>query len=685
MAKRYLLLVSQAWGWRLGRAYRNLSESGSVTVVAFSASARDELQSIGIEFTQVGDYSDLPDEFDLTRTAVEDLNDFPRRRVGGRSLGEWLTHRGIPLWPFVSPNLFADVNTQAKTLTILDKIIDREKPDCVVALEAAKVPYLWHYLRGLAKEPLLVDRLACIVALKRGIAWEPISPSWKTRIRHWVTNVSGRVLIAVRGGMCLLVIAALIRRILIAVASVGHNRSLKGGVHLFSHRKYWRREFNPLSGNMAMTDTAIYPIAKGLLEAGEKVYCLDGNYGFVGGLHELWQKVSNKDLILWNTFDSWYPLRQVWKLRAAASSASGVFAHAGDLEDLFSYGGYKTGSLFLPRLRFILLDYLWKSALWIEAGRLYIRDTKPDVVALTYETGTLSRAIINACHEEHVPCVGMQHGAFSESTDDYMRTSDTHIRRYVPDKTAVWGERFRRALVEHSAYSEEEVEVTGNPRMDFLVGAQSLLDYKQVYDKYGLDSSRRIVLAAPTETIGRTQHMAKDRFFDGVVAAARAQPETQWVVKLKPGADSKSNYRRRLSEMGGADLVLTEDDLYSLLLAADVVVTPPSSIAIEALLMRKPVIYIAFADAEDYFPHLSECGAVFTRRDMTGIAGDIEQICMEYPHGLLADEALEELVFEENYKPDGKAAERVVNLIKRVEKRSPASTKEEIENENTTC
>lgn len=688
--KRYLILVSQPWGSRLANTYRRLTAAGAeVRAVAFGTEAREALARAGIASEEVDHYADRPDEFDLTRKAVVELNDFTRRKVGDRALGDWLAHGDLPLWPFISPNLYADVNAQAKTLTILDKICEREKPDCIVAQDTDSLPPLWYYLRGLSKEPLLVDRLAVEVARGRSIEWLGIKTPMGRRLRHRATSWCGRLFVALRGGVWLTVVAALIRRLLAGWARFRGRHLPTGGVLLFSHRKYWRREFNPVAGRAAMTDTAIYPVAKALLDAGEKVRCLDGNYGFVGGLRELRQKLFTGGELAWGTFDTWYPLGRVWGLRRAANAALGALAHREDLANLFSYGKYRTGGLFLPRLHFLLADYLWKSALWIEAGRLMVTAMRPEAVALTYETGTLSRAIINACRERGIPSIGMQHGAFSDVTDDYMRTEHTHIRHYVPDCTAIWGERFRRVLLEQSAYAADEVAITGNPRMDFLVGAQSLLDADQVYQKYGLDPGRRLVLAAPTETIGRTQHLAKDRFFDGIVDAAKARPATQWVVKLKPGAESEAYYRARLEKLGGADVVLTEDDLYALLVAADAVVTPPSSIAIEALLMRKPVVYTAFADAEDYFPHLSECGAVFTRRDMVGLADEIEAICRDHPQGLLDEAGLEELVYEENYKPDGKAAERVVELIQSLKTRSAAATAQPAEGkmqiERTAC
>lgn len=691
--KCYLVLVSCAWGGKkLEHTLRRLEQSGEVRVVAFSAQANGELANLGIEAAGVEAYADRPDEFDLSRKAIAELNDYPRRPAGGVPLGEWLKYDNLPLWPFVSPNLFADVNTQAKTLAIINKIIEREGPDCLVCLDAEALPFLWHYLRGLAKEPLLIDRLARIVAKREGIEWQPVKPSLKLRAKHFLTNLFGRVFSALYGGVWLMLGAAVLRKTMARIANwlYRFRTPCAGGeVVLFSHKKYWRREFNPLRGDVAPTDTAVYSVAKALIDAGDNVHCIDGNYGFVGGLGPLWQKLSGEQRPQWSTFDQWYPLAKLWSACKGVRNARKVFEHKRDLEDIFSYAGFDTGYLFLPRLHFLLHDYLWKSALWIEAGREFVRQTRPGLVALTYETGTLSRAIISACKEEGVPTIGMQHGAFSDATDDYVRTPLTHAHCYVPDKTAVWGERFRQVLLEKSAYREGEIVVTGNPRMDFLVEAQSLLATRQLYQKYGLDPERNIAIAAPTETIGRSQHMAKDRFFDGIVAAARANPDTQWVIKLKPGAENQEYYRRRLPDIGDVELVLTEDDLYPLLVVSAVVVTPPSSVAIEALLMRKPVIYVVFSDAEDYFPHLSAQGAVRTVHKMDNLHLEVERLCREAPHGLLTESKLTDLVFEENYKPDGRAAKRIAELIQNVRRRSPATATnqqiEEIEIERTSC
>ena len=79
--------------------------------------------------------------------------------------------------------------------------------------------------------------------------------------------------------------------------------------------------------------------------------------------------------------------------------------------------------------------------------------------------------------------------------------------------------------------------------------------------------------------------------------------------------------------------------------------------------MRKPVIYVAFPDAEDYFPHLTEAGAVLLDRDMGELLANVHRLATDFPSGLLSEDKLEEVLSEENYKPDGHASKGIANLI----------------------
>jgi len=682
-SERYLLLVTAGWtARRLRNCLKDLEARGEVAVVAFSPEGRQLLQRCGVPFRQVVDFADSPDEFDLTGAAIRELNDYSQRQVGGKLLAEWLSYRGIPLWGFVSPNLFADVNTLLKSITILGKILSRTQPTALVGLATDSLPPWLNYLRGVAKEPVLIDRLARLLSQHQGITWLQVRPRLRLRLRHRLGFLLAKGVAALRGGMGLMVTATLLRRGLAQLADLRRpsrravdDRPL---VLFFSHLKYWRRDYNPILNRTAFTDTAIYPVVQRFLEAGRfRVEAVDGNYSLLGGPWRLLGKLFGDRQVCWRVFDSWYPLSRLGACKKALGEAEKVLERGAELGGVFSWQGMELGRFFLPRLEFIIRDYLWKSACWLEAAQRLVGARRPAALVLTYETGTLSRALVHACRVAGVPTLGLQHGAFSAATDDYVKAPHNHLACFTPDLTAVWGERFRQVMLGESAYREEEVVVTGNPRMDFLFRARSLLDKEVLCRKYGLDPGRRLVLVAPTETIGRTRHLAKERFFAAALTAQGALGDCQWVVKLKPGADSKGYYQEMLRQAGSPGMVLTEEDLYPLLVAAEVVVTPPSSIAIEALIVGKPVVYVVFADAEDYFPHLTRLQAVIPVHDPAELAAAIQRALGMGGFSQLSPEKMNELLEAENHQPDGKAALRVMGVVEELvdRPRFPARTR----------
>ena len=130
---RNLFLIPPDWGRRQFRkVYDELCQRGELVVVALSPSAQQLCRKEDIAFKQALDYADSAEEFNLTRTAVAELNKYSARSVHGKPLGDWLSYQGLPLWNFISPNLFADVNTLLKSVTIIEKILRIVNRDCFI-------------------------------------------------------------------------------------------------------------------------------------------------------------------------------------------------------------------------------------------------------------------------------------------------------------------------------------------------------------------------------------------------------------------------------------------------------------------------------------------------------------------------------------------------------------------------
>ena len=85
--------------------------------------------------------------------------------------------------------------------------------------------------------------------------------------------------------------------------------------------------------------------------------------------------------------------------------------------------------------------------------------------------------------------------------------------------------------------------------------------------------------------------------------------------------------------------------------------------AIEALLMRKPVIYVAFPDAEDYFPHLTEAEPL--DRDMGELLANVHRLSTIFQVVCCQRIAVKSLYLKRTTNQTH-ASKRIANLISNI-------------------
>ena len=162
---------------------------------------------------------------------------------------------------------------------------------------------------------------------------------------------------------------------------------------------------------------------------------------------------------------------------------------------------------------------------------------------------------------------------------------------YLPvhaDDILVWSEAAASWFVDGGTPADR-VTVVGNPRLDEL--ARVLAASNEGLGGGPATRQSRVLLAlsvAPTAV--------NSRLVDITLDAVRSLPGTALIIKLHPGGSDWSFVRRAVQRGDGpADSVtiLERDPLYPLLAWSDVVLAHRSSVAVEALAARRPVIAIA--------------------------------------------------------------------------------------------
>ena len=206
--------------------------------------------------------------------------------------------------------------------------------------------------------------------------------------------------------------------------------------------------------------------------------------------------------------------------------------------------------------------------------------------------------------------------------------------------------------------------VTGYPRNDALVTADTASVRSTVLTRLGIDPDRIVVLYAPTwrDTIATSAWTAK--LFDGLDLEDLAERLGDRYAVLLRGHNY--NLREGHSPISGKVWdVSGYPEINDLLLAADVAVLDYSSIRFDWLITGKPVVFFV-PDLEEYlnsrtvlfgFSETAPGPLLGTTREVGEALLDLGSVISEYA-------AARELFNKEfNRLHDGRATERVINAF----------------------
>jgi len=201
--------------------------------------------------------------------------------------------------------------------------------------------------------------------------------------------------------------------------------------------------------------------------------------------------------------------------------------------------------------------------------------------------------------------------------------------------------------------------VTGQPRFDKVAKADRIFDKDEICRKFGLAVSGKILFWA-TETHALPLKENRENI-DAVYHALQSLQNVQLVVKLHPAEDQEAPlYRQNRSYtpliVGGSK------DLSELLFVCDLMITKSSTAAIEAAIMNKPIIVLNLSGEPDIMPYVEKGVALGAYRK-----GDLLRTIKDALHNMKVCEKLamarDRFVYDYAYVQDGKASERVADLV----------------------
>lgn len=260
---------------------------------------------------------------------------------------------------------------------------------------------------------------------------------------------------------------------------------------------------------------------------------------------------------------------------------------------------------------------------------------------------------LTAARLEGVPTVAVQHGMIYRWHNGYMHR-DRPDQLRLASRTYVFGEWERRLLTETSIYHEDEVRVSGSPRLDLV--PHGVPDRDGVRAELGVAPGDRLVVISGTwGPIYRRFHypIALAKLLD------RPLPRVHLVVKLHPGELDEGPYRAVVEGVAAARgfepppiTIVQSVDLYRLLRAADAHVGVHSTVLTEAAVTGTLNLLADTLAASDLLGYV-EAGVAIPVRD----GGDLLAALDAGPSGAATPEARQAFL-DDHFRP-GSASERI--------------------------
>jgi len=241
--------------------------------------------------------------------------------------------------------------------------------------------------------------------------------------------------------------------------------------------------------------------------------------------------------------------------------------------------------------------------------RALLREWQPDVVVSTHLSQVYGRRLVAVARQMGIPTVGNL-----MSWDNVWKGFKVR-----PDLITCWSENNRREICELEAYEPEQVQVIGAPAFDAYLAPDAEWTRAELCRRFELDPQRPILLFA---TLGQFRQQIDEtnplevllRAIDAGEIEGAVQGAPQVVVRLHPW--SRDAYFARFTSR--PDVRLSRYENYvpglgwtptraetvlagNLLRHADVLISPGSTMCIEAAIFDTPTVIPVF---NEYMPEV---------------------------------------------------------------------------------
>jgi hypothetical protein len=380
-------------------------------------------------------------------------------------------------------------------------------------------------------------------------------------------------------------------------------------------------------------------------------------------LFNRYRKDSPKNAVY---FGSYYDRAVVRQLRSVDEFSRSQWQRMKRSPEFFTsltYKGINIAQYVLPRFDFVftILSFVMGEIVALSASVL--EKTSPELVLLDHEMNYNGLGFLLHSRTRKLKSIALQFENVSARSSVHLYWKNLEIRRKksvlwrpLPDIKCVSGNFAKKVLLDGANMTPEQLVVTGQSRYDALVKKTFSKSKKQVLADLGLDAKKKTILYA---TKFRSNERATWKELQRLV---KERDDIQVIFKLAP-VNKVSDYKDDI--IPGQGIVLTQEyDIFSILGMADLLISVRSTTVMEAMCLKKPVLLVDYYKTA-VFPYV-QLGAVHPLNEVSELDEGISACLYDRKMRRSLTQGQKKFLKEYLYKQDGKAAERVMAVVKRL-------------------
>src|SRR3989344_959132 len=301
--------------------------------------------------------------------------------------------------------------------------------------------------------------------------------------------------------------------------------------------------------------------------------------------------------------------------------------------------------------------------LTIESTKRLLSQRRINCVLLFSSVKGYNNIIVRVAERAGVPTIELQHAlAPIDPSHPFSMLPARYLASYGPHMA--------------SQYASFGVELSrvipiGSPRFDSYTKPLPEFALVATRGKLRLDTSKTTsLLGIPfvfpqLDYYGFTTYAARD-IIEDLASLAGEHPETQFILRPKPGPERWSFYNRKetLELFGDHARMAQFENLRMLLLLSDIVVSMNSTLALEALILHCPVILYLPLRLDRDFDHWEDAGALRIARDRTDLMRHFRELGSTKARRKQVQRADEFL--KEQFCFDGRSHERMAAFLRKI-------------------